>query len=75
MKKQELIHLHGLLARLADRHEEFADRPVPTPEYDALQVGPTSIHRSKTDHKEAVFALVNQLADGMKSKRVPTTAD
>ncbi len=62
MKKQELIHLHGLLAEVSshldaeptgDKSNEGYHR------YRGLGVRPTSIHRSKTSHKQAVFALAN----------------
>lgn len=61
MKKQELIHLHGLLAEVCNHYEVRNDDTVDHTTYDELGVQPTSIHKSKTDHKEAVFAL----ADGI----------
>jgi hypothetical protein len=65
MKKQELIHLHGLLAEVRTHYEELADATVDHEEYTALGVRPTSIHKSKTDHKAAVFALADGLTDEM----------
>ncbi|WP_336344405.1 UPF0058 family protein [Halalkalicoccus ordinarius] len=56
MKKQELIHLHGLLAEVSNHYEQNANG-VDLDEYESLGVRPTSIHKSKTDHKAAVFAL------------------
>lgn len=64
MKKQELIHLHGLLAEVCNHCEKTAGIDVDTDGYADLGVRPTSIHRSKTDHKEAVFAL----ADGITAE-------
>ncbi|MFB6125237.1 MAG: UPF0058 family protein [Halanaeroarchaeum sp.] len=63
MKKQELIHLHGLLAEVGNYYEELAPTDLDLDEYESLGVRPTSIHKSKTDHKTAVFAL----ADGITS--------
>jgi hypothetical protein len=57
MKKQELIHLHGLLAEVGNFYEECAAESIPLTEYETFGVRPTSIHKSKTDHKAAVFAL------------------
>ncbi|WP_336363828.1 UPF0058 family protein [Halalkalicoccus salilacus] len=57
MKKQELIHLHGLLAEVSNHYEENATGTADLEEYESLGVRPTSIHKSKTDHKAAVFAL------------------
>ncbi len=57
MKKQELIHLHGLLAEVQHHYEETTGEDVKHDQYVSLGVRPTSIHKSKTDHKDAVFAL------------------
>ncbi|WP_254271556.1 UPF0058 family protein [Haloarcula marina] len=66
MKKQELIHLHSLLAQVQHHYEAEAETSVEHDEYATLGVKPTSIHKSKTDHKDAVFAL----ADGLTSDMV-----
>jgi len=62
MKKQELIHLHGLLAEVS-AHCTKDDLDVDLEHYHTLGIRPTSIHQSKTDHKRAVFAL----AEGITS--------
>jgi len=68
MKKQELIHLHSLLAQVQHHYEHEADTSVEHDLYADLGVKPTSIHKSKTDHKEAVFALASGLTDAMAEK-------
>lgn len=76
MKKQELIHLHGLLAELQTQSDAAGERP--SEEYRELGVQPTSIHRSKTDHKAAVFALIHGITDELEespSEPVAATAD
>ncbi|MFC7250211.1 UPF0058 family protein [Halomicroarcula sp. GCM10025324] len=65
MKKQELIHLHGLLAQVQNHYEADAATEVEHDEYETLGVKPTSIHKSKTDHKAAVFALVDGITSEM----------
>jgi len=78
MKKQELIHLHGLLAQVQNHYEEETDSTVTHDEYTALGVQPTSIHKSKTDHKAAVFALAKGITSEMTSEeteRVSAAAD
>jgi hypothetical protein len=65
MKKQELIHLHGLLAEVHTQVEAWEDSQVETPSYDDLGVRPTSIHKSKTDHKAAVFELATGITAAM----------
>ncbi len=78
MKKQELIHLHGLLAQVRNHYEETQGDEVDHENYDELGVRPTSIHKSKTDHKEAVFALADGITgelSGEVERPVSATAD
>jgi hypothetical protein len=60
MKKQELIHLHGLMGELRKQYEAWGENPD-LEGYEDLGVKPASIHRSKTDHKAAVFELAEGL--------------
>jgi len=78
MKKQELIHLHGLLAEVSNNYEEYNDTELDFEPYDDLGVRPTSIHKSKTDHKAAVFALAKCITsdvDHEEPETVAATAD
>jgi len=65
MKKQELIHLHGLLAQVQSHYEQETGDVIDHDEYATLGVQPTSIHKSKTDHKAAVFALAQGITGEM----------
>ena len=77
MKKQELIHLHGLLAEVCEHYEQMAECEVEHARYSELGIRPTSIHKSKTDHKNAVFALADGITSEMSEtrERVPASAD
>lgn len=78
MKKQELIHLHGLLAEVSNDVSEHYNTELDLEEYNALGVRPTSIHKSKTDHKAAVFALSRGITGEMEEEvdeRIPAAAD
>lgn len=77
MKKQELIHVHGLLAAVRNQYEERSGRTVDLSEYEQTGVKPTSIHHSKTAHQEAIFALVGCLTDTMavEEKQLTSHAD
>jgi hypothetical protein len=79
MKKQELIHLHGLLAQVQNHYEEETGETVDHDRYTSLGVQPTSIHKSKTDHKDAVFALAkgitSEMSETEETEPVPTAAD
>ena len=65
MKKQELIHLHGLLAEVREQCEAWQNEEFDLDEYAELGVRPTSIHKSKTDHKAAVFKLAKGITSSM----------
>ncbi|MDX1746564.1 MAG: UPF0058 family protein [Halobacteriales archaeon] len=78
MKKQELIHLHGLLAEVRSHYEQSIGTEIDDEDYQSLGVRPTSIHKSKTDHKAAVFALADGITSEMEAETeqaVPQTAD
>ena len=78
MKKQELIHLHGLLAQVQNHYEEQTGNTVEHDRYTTLGVQPTSIHKSKTDHKYAVFALADGITSEMsdeETERISAAAD
>ena len=78
MKKQELIHLHGLLAEVHTQVEAWEDDDVSLEAYNEPGVRPTSIHKSKTDHKAAVFKLVKGITtsfEEVEQDRVAATAD
>ncbi|MFB6187025.1 MAG: UPF0058 family protein [Halobacteriaceae archaeon] len=78
MKKQELIHLHGLLAEVKNYYENETDSHIENDAYQSMGVKPTSIHKSKTDHKKAVFALTKGISEEIafsESKSVSATAD
>lgn len=76
MKKQELIHLHGLLAQVQTHYEKETGDDVEHDKYVELGVQPTSIHKSKTDHKAAVFALAKGITSEMleEEEKEPVSA-
>jgi hypothetical protein len=67
MRKQELIHVHGLLGEVRDQCETETADPIETPSYDELDTRPTSIHRSKADHREAVLALADDISTAVEA--------
>ncbi|KGK98525.1 metal-binding protein [Methanococcoides methylutens] len=64
MHKDELIQLHTLLAQIK-RHLETQDTDHDFSEYQSLAISPVHIHRSKAEHKHAIFVLGNHLASIM----------
>jgi len=63
MNKNELVHLHALLARVA---EDYVERGLATPAdfttYNALGTTPMALRRSRADHEAATRALARALA-------------
>ncbi len=69
MKKQELIHLHGLLAEVVKYCQMAGDIEPDLTDYEELGVRPTSIHRSKTMQTEAVFKLGEGITSDIDTSR------
>lgn len=64
MHKEELIQLHTYMAQM----KRYFERHGVTQEFDeykALSISPVHIHRSKADHKRAIFILGGELASLM----------
>jgi hypothetical protein len=64
MKKQELVHLHGLLAEVAGYCEQ-AGVELELDRYRSTDTHPMAINHSKGAHEEAVLALTRGLADSI----------
>lgn len=63
MKKNELLHVHGLLAELAGEFlEEGSLAPEDLEDYEAMGVTPTSLRAAKDDHEAAVLELAAAVA-------------
>lgn len=78
MKKQELIHLHGLLSEVHEQCEAWENNSLDLEDYNKMGVRPTSIHKSKTDHKAAVFELAKGITGSMdktEQEPIPAKAD
>lgn len=86
MHKDELLELHRQMVMIMEyfRGQEDVDSSLFTP-YDQLDVTPDDVHKSKSEHKHAVFVLGNALATAMSedefssagrlSKRMQELAD
>ncbi len=67
MHKNELIQLHTLLAQIK-HHMEGGEPDAPAfDEYEDVGVEPTHVHRSKSDHKRAIFTLGKELASTLSN--------
>ena len=68
MKKEELIHLHLLLVQVK-KHCEEQGLDCDFRRYQELGISPIEIHRSKDEHKQAIFVLATELAS-MAAKKL-----
>ncbi len=86
MHKDELLELHEQMVAIMEyfRGVDGVDSSLFDP-YDELDVSPDDVHKSKSEHKHAVFVLGNALASAMSddefsdagriSKRMQELAD
>ena len=64
MQKEEIIQLHTLFAQIKNELEQQFPSPVSAfEEYEDLKVLPHHVHKSKDDHKRAVFVLGRVIAN------------
>ncbi|ELZ82305.1 MULTISPECIES: UPF0058 family protein [Haloferax] len=66
MHKDELLELHEQMVIIKDhfKSRNHVDDTLFDP-YDELGVEPSHVHKSKSEHKHAVFVLGNALATAM----------
>lgn len=62
MQKDELIQIHALLVHVRRFVEATNDCNGGFTDYDALDIAPHHLQRSKRDHKLAVFTLSQDIA-------------
>lgn len=66
MHKDELLKLHGQMVTIMNyfRGLDTVDEGLFDP-YDQIDITPDDVHKSKSEHKHAVFVLGNALASAM----------
>jgi hypothetical protein len=66
MHKKELLELHEQMVLIMDYFKDLDDvDPSLFDAYEDLDVTPDDVHKSKSEHKHAVFVLGNALANAM----------
>ena len=65
MHKEELITLHQMLSNIKDYFESI-NPDLKFTQYYSLKTLPSQIHKSKMEHKYAIFILGNEIANAMK---------
>lgn len=73
MHKDELLELHEQMVTIMEyfRAREDVDKSLFEP-YEELEVEPSHVHKSKSEHKHAVFVLGNALASAMADDEFST---
>lgn len=61
--KEELIQLHTLMVQMKKFFEEKGEGEFS--QYRSLQISPIHVHRSKAEHKHAIFVLGKEIASIM----------
>jgi hypothetical protein len=61
--KEELIQLHTLMVQMKKFFEESGHGEFL--QYQSLQISPIHVHRSKAEHKHAIFILGKEIASVM----------
>lgn len=72
MHKEELISLHQMLIDVKDYLQQM-NPESDFSDYESLKITPTQMHRSKVEHKYAIFVLGNAIAKSMKDIENPST--
>lgn len=80
MQKDELIQMHTLLCQLKHQLESAESASAAGlgrrkfAEYERLGISPLHVHRSKTEHKLAIFTLGKELAGMLASGELSNPA-
>lgn len=70
MRKKEHIHIHALLAEVTRYLIKNETMPAETlSAYDALGTRPSSIHKPKQNHHEAILVLSSAIEPCLKETR------
>ena len=69
MHKEEVVLLHMTLFQIKCLLERAGFYSQHFRAYEELGVGPEQVHRSKSDHKRAIFLLCKGISDVLNSKQ------
>lgn len=65
MHKEELIALHQFMFSIKE-NIEHENPGASFEQYNALKIHPSQVHKSKMEHKHAIFVLGEEIAEAMK---------
>jgi len=70
MQKEELLYIHSVRAQMK-RHIEAEKPDADFSGYEALRISAAHVHRSKNDHKRAIFILGEEITRATGQSIVP----
>ncbi len=70
MQKEELLYIHSVLAQVK-RHIEAERADTDFSGYVALRISASHVHRSKNDHKRAIFILGEEISRAIGTCTAP----
>lgn len=70
MKKEELVHFHILLVQFKNYCENNSFSGD-FRRYEELDISPYQVHRSKEEHKHAIFVLATELVASLAAQSNP----
>ncbi|KZX17550.1 UPF0058 family protein [Methanobrevibacter filiformis] len=62
MYKDEMIQIHQFLVYVLKHLEEYENIHIACNEYKSLNIHPHHIHKTKAEHKHAIFVLSNLIS-------------
>lgn len=60
MEKEDLIYLHTVMIHVM-RHLKSETNSADFSKYEAMNISPSHVHRTKADHERAVFLLSEEI--------------
>lgn len=75
MRKRELVYLHGLLVEVSTvLHAYGILSDAALSSYQSVEISPTAVHRSKSDHERAVKTLAAAVESAVGEADEQTTS-
>ena len=71
MQKEELLHLHMLMAHIKKYYESITNEEIRTKRYDSLEISPVHIHKDKNSHRDALLTLGDEIVSHIHNQKLP----
>ncbi|KZX11805.1 UPF0058 family protein [Methanobrevibacter curvatus] len=75
MYKDEMIQIHQFLVYVLKYLENNQDIEFSCKKYISLNISPHHIHKTKAEHKQAIFVLSNTISEVVRKENVDAIPD